>query len=186
MGSALSPFMTLRRLHRLVCILVTATGGASCLAGVTTIHEGGPTVPIGQYLAGFFSQGAAAAETDGPPDSTTLPVQFPVATASMRPGRLHAPLRLRTPGWLAAPMFIVGDDPLSRQWLSANRERLQRCGASGLVVNVASLEAFRALRALVREVPMAAGSVDELAQQAGLSVYPLFFGVDGRISQLVP
>ena len=54
------------------------------------------------------------------------------------------------------------------------------------MVNVASIEAFRTLRALVPDVPMAPGSVGGLAQQASLSVYPLFVSVDGQLSQLVP
>jgi integrating conjugative element protein (TIGR03765 family) len=181
-----SPFACLHRLCYLVAFCMTAAGTAACQAGVTTIHEGGPTVPIGQYLAAFFAQEAGSSNATEPPRTSTLPVAFPIATQSMRPGRLETPLRLRTNGWLAAPMFMVGDDPLSRQWLVANRERLHRSGAAGLVVNVASIEAFRSLRALAPEVPMAAGSVEDLARQASLSIYPVFVGVDGRISQLVP
>ena len=111
---------------------------------------------------------------------------FPIATESMRPGRLQAPVHLRTAGWLTAPMFIVGDDSYSRQWLSANRDKLRRLGASGLVVNVASLDAFRSLRAVAPDVPMAPGSTEELARQASLSVYPLFVATDGQVSQMVP
>jgi integrating conjugative element protein (TIGR03765 family) len=176
-----------RHLARQLAALCAAAGSTACMAGVATIYEGGPTVPIGQYLAAFFTQEPAPV-TNGavPPRNGTLPVAFPVTTRSMRPGRLETPLRLRTAGWLAAPMFMVGDDPLSKQWLATNRERLHRSGATGLVVNVASIEAFRALRGLVPDVPMAPGSVEGLAQQVRLSVYPLFVSIDGQVSQLVP
>ena len=95
-------------------------------------------------------------------------------------------MRLRTAGGLLAPLFIVGDDPGSKQWLSANRDALHRLGATGLVVNVASLDAFRSLRALAPEVAMAPGSIETLARQAGLDVYPLFVATDGQVSQQVP
>ena len=80
----------------------------------------------------------------------------------------------------------MGDDALSRGWLAENRERLQRAGASGLVVNVASLQTFRALRALAPDLPMAPGSLDGLAPRLGSAVYPLYVPVRGPLSQRVP
>ena len=172
--------------HRLVVFAAAAAASATSLAGLTTIHEGGPTVPIGQYLAAFFAQEPAASDGAASAQGGALPMAFPIATESMRPGLLQAPVRLRTGGWLAAPMFIVGDDPQSRQWLAANRDKLRRLGASGLVINVANLDAFRSLRAVAPDLPMAPGSIEELARQASLSVYPLFVAADGQISQMVP
>lgn len=172
--------------HRLAIFAAAAATSAASLAGVTTIHEGGPTVPIGQYLAALFVQDQAPSQGTAPVRAGALPMAFPIATESMRPGRLQAHAQLRTAGWLAAPMFIVGDDPQSRQWLEANRDKLGRLGASGLVVNVASLDAFRSLRAVAPNVPMAPGSIQELARQAGLTIYPLFVAADGQISQVVP
>jgi integrating conjugative element protein (TIGR03765 family) len=172
--------------RRLVVLCAVAVGSATSLAGLTTIHEGGPTVPIGQYLAALFPSEAFEPHAAVPVQPGALPIAFPVTTPSMRPGRLQAPVRLRTAGWLVAPMVIVGDDPQSRQWLAANRDRLTRLGASGLVVNVTSIDAFRSLRAVAPAVPMAPGSMEPLARQAGLSVYPLFVSADGQVSQLVP
>jgi integrating conjugative element protein (TIGR03765 family) len=172
---------------RLLAALGTAVAtSASGLAGVTVIHEGGPTVPIGQYLAGMLTQEPPASKSALPSQSDVLPMAFPVATPSMRPGSLPAPVRLRTAGWLVAPMFIVGDDKRSRQWLAANHEKLRRLGASGLVVNVPSLDAFRSLRTVAPDVAMAPGSVEALGRQAGLSVYPLYVATDGQVSQMVP
>jgi len=172
--------------HRLLVFGAVALSGAACMAGVTAIHEDGPTIPIGQYVAAFLAQEPAPLRGAAPEQAGALPLTFPIATEAMRPGRLQAPMRMRTAGWLAAPMFILGDDPQSRQWLAANRNKLHRLGASGLVVNVASIDTFRALRAIAPELPMAPGSIEELARQAGLSVYPLFVGADGRVSQVVP
>lgn len=171
--------------HRPIVLAAAAVASAASLA-VTTIHEGGPTVPIGPYLAAFPSQEPAALDRAAPAHAAALPMAFPIATASMRPGRLHAPVHLRTTRWLAAPMFIVGDDPQSRQWLVTNRDKLRRRGASGLVVNVASLDTFRSLRSVAPDVPMAPGSIEQMARQAGLSVYPLFVAADGQVSQVVP
>lgn len=172
------------RLRMCACLVIVA--GAECTAGVTTIHEGGPTVPIGQYLSAFFTQENESSIDPVAGGSTALPVAFPVRTGAMRPGHLPSPLRMPAARWLATPMFLLGDDPLSRGWLAANRQRLQRAGASGLVVNVETLEAFRGLRATAPELPMAMGCADDFARQAGLSIYPLYVSVDGQVSQQVP
>jgi len=174
--------------HSLWIAVLGAAAAASVtsLAGVTVIHEGGPTVPIGQYFAALSAQPSVASNGAVPAQASTLPMAFPITTPSMRPGSLHAPVRLRTAGWLVAPMFIVGDDALSRQWLAANHDKLRRLGASGLVVNVASIDAFRSLRTAAPDVAMAPGSVEALARQASLSVYPLYVAADGQVSQMVP
>jgi integrating conjugative element protein (TIGR03765 family) len=176
----------LGRSRRLAVLGTAAAASATGLAGVTIIHEGGPTVPIGQYLAALSAQPPVAPDGAVPAQAGTLPMGFPITTPSMRPGSLQAPVRLRTAGWLVAPMFIVGDDLRSRQWLADNRNKLRHLGASGLVVNVASLDAFRSLRTVAPDVPLVPGSVEALARQAGLSVYPLYVAADGQVSQMVP
>lgn len=177
---------SLHAARRHVVFSAAAVVGTACMAGVTAIHEGGPTIPIGQHLAAFLAPASAPSHGAAPAQVGALPATFPIATEAMRPGRLQAPMRVRSAGWLAAPMFILGDDPQSRQWLAANRNRLHRLGASGLVVQVASIDTFRSLRAIAPELPMAPSSIEKVARQAGLSVYPLFVGADGRASQVVP
>ena len=166
-----------------VCIVTSAS---TCLAGVTTIHDAGPTVPIGPFMAVLSPEAVPQATALRPPANITLPVAFPVTTPSMRPGQLRSAIRLRSAGGLASPIFLLGDDTLSRQWLATNRNRLHRASATGLVVNVASLDAFRSLRALAPQVPMAAAPAEDLARQASLSVYPLFVSADGQLTQQVP
>ena len=175
-----------RRWHRLLALGAAAVLSASGFAGVTTIHEGGPTLPIGEYLIGLRLPESATRTGAGPVQSASLPMAFPVTTPSMRPGPLPMPMRLRTAGGLPSPLFIVGDDPGSRQWLSAHREALHRLGATGLMVNVATLDAFRSLRALAPDVAMAPGSIETLARQSGFTVYPLFIATDGQVSHQVP
>jgi integrating conjugative element protein (TIGR03765 family) len=175
-------------LHAVAALLLAGSSAAS-FAGVTTIHEGGPTVPIDGLLAALVPPRAAtAAHPAAPPADTALPLSLPVRSASMRPGRIETARRLAPAAALGAPMFIVGDDPLSRRWLTANRERLQRAGASGLVVDVATLGRFQALRALVPGLPLAPASLDAVAPQSGpdgLSVYPLYIAPDGSAGRQV-
>lgn len=167
--------------------LGAATVCQLCDAGLVTIHEGGPTVPITQFTSSLtMKAGPTQVTVPAVASTATLPASFPVSSVSMHPGRLMQPVQLRTLGSLASPMFLIGDDAMSRHWLAIHREQLKRAGSAGMVVNVASLEAFRSLRALAPEIPMAFGSMDVLARYNGLTTYPLFISTDGRASQELP
>ena len=169
---------------RLVALLPLCQA-ASAIAGLQTVHEGGSTVPIAPYMEPFVVKEVPAQSPVALPSiaQQALPVAFPVQTASMRPGRLSAPQRIRTSGALNGPMFVIGDDAASRQWLTANRDRLVRRAATGVVANVASVESLRSLQRLAPGLPLAPASLDSLAQALGLTVYPVFIGVDGQVAQ---
>ncbi len=151
--------------------------------GLVVVHDSGRTVPIAQYLAAFTAADASADTATSPPAQIELPLTLPVRTPSMRPSPMTAAVPWRHPPWLMAPLFLIGDDPLSRAWLSAHRTQLARAGATGLVVNVESLAAFRLLQQLAPELPMAPASFDDLARQIGLSVYPVYMPPQGAITQ---
>jgi integrating conjugative element protein (TIGR03765 family) len=159
---------------------------ALVVAAPIVIHEGGPTVPISQYLSSFFEGDRDQRPPSGitaPPGQPPVPMTFPVVTRSMVPGRLPAAFRLNLKGWLIGPVFFVGADPLSRDWLTRNRDRLTRAGATGVVVNVANLEEFRATQALAPTLPMAPASVEGLATQLRLRTYPAVISVNGLVAQ---
>ena len=86
-----------RHSRRLAVLGAAAAASVTGLAGVTISHEGGPTGPIGQYLAVLPAQPPVAPDGAVPAQASTLPMGFPIATPSMRPGSLHATVR-RCPG----------------------------------------------------------------------------------------
>ena len=108
---------------------------------------------------------------------------FPVVTRSMMPGKLTTALQLNFKGWLTGPVFFIGADSFSRTWLATNRDRLARAGATGIVVNVVSLDEFRAMQALAPVLPMAPASVESLASQLGIRVYPVVISTNGLVAQ---
>lgn len=105
-----------------------------------------------------------------PPASVSISAMLPVVTSRLTPGPVNArPLTLTG----MVPLFIVGDDPLSRQWLRQRAPELNALGAAGLVVNVADVSALLALQALVPELTLSPVQGDDLARRLQLTHYPV-------------
>lgn len=69
-------------------------------------------------------------------------------------------------------MFLVGDDELSRNWLSQRRDQLQQLHAVGIVVNVASAERFAEVQRWAGDLQMVPAPSNDLAQRLGIKHYP--------------
>jgi integrating conjugative element protein (TIGR03765 family) len=148
------------------------------------IHDAGGT-PIGQYLDRVTEEGSANSNQRPPAPnavSTVIPV-FPVVTTQAAPGRLPAPTRGKLKGGPGVPICILGDDPLSLQWLRINQPALQQMKATCLVASVRDEASWRNLQSLAGDLPLTPGSFDALATAMGISVYPILVSPDGLVSQ---
>lgn len=105
----------------------------------------------------------------------TLPV-FPVRTPELSPGR-QAARALDLPGM--PPVFIIGDDELSRRWLVSRSDRLRQDNAIGYVVNVATETAWQELQALAGELTLLPVSGSDLAVRLKISHYPVLISERG-------
>lgn len=104
---------------------------------------------------------------------------LPVKSALMTPGPVTA-RAIQAPN--LTPIFIVGDDDLSRRWLLERKESLQQMGAIGLVVQVDCLERLQALQNLVPDLRLSPVSGDDMAQRLNLAHYPVLI-TSTRIEQ---
>ena len=93
----------------------------------------------------------------------------------MTPGTVeHRQFEL--PGML--PIFLLGEDTLSQQWLAANRDKLLQMQATGMVVHVSHLDALNRLREIGGPLPLMPVSADDLAGRLHLTHYPVL--IDSR------
>ncbi|TBW02247.1 integrating conjugative element protein [Azotobacter chroococcum] len=95
---------------------------------------------------------------------------LPVVSWSLSPGPVES-RAIDAPG--LRPVFLVGDDSLSRSWLRLRRDRLRRLNALGLVVNVASPAGLAELRRLAEGLRLIPVTGDDLAALLGFSHYPV-------------
>jgi integrating conjugative element protein (TIGR03765 family) len=95
---------------------------------------------------------------------------LPVHSTLLSPGD-EPPRAIRAPG--LTPLFLIGDDARSRDWLVRRYAELREARAVGLVVEVSSPSALAALRRLAPELPLVPASGDDLARRLGIRHYPL-------------
>lgn len=101
---------------------------------------------------------------------------LPVKSEKLTPGPVTARV-LSAPG--LQPLFLIGDDPTSRQWLVQRGDALRELNAVGLVVNVENAPALEQLRDLATGLQIAPTSGDQLGELLGLSHYPVLITATG-------
>lgn len=124
-------------------------------------------------------------EPDGSPLATIPPVRvdpyseadmLPVVSEKLSPGSVTSRV-LSAPG--LQPLFLIGDDALSREWLKRRGNVLRELNAVGLVVSVESPLALQQLRELAENLQIAPSSGDQLAELLGLEHYPVLITATG-------
>jgi len=95
---------------------------------------------------------------------------LPVKSTRLTPGTVIA-RALSAQG--LQPVFLIGDDRRSREWLVQRGDVLRELHAVGLVVNVDSVDALQELRQLAKDLTLAPVSGDQLAEMIGLQHYPV-------------
>ena len=101
---------------------------------------------------------------------------LPVHSARLTPGRVTRRV-IAAPG--LQPLCLIGDDPMSRAWLKAHLTTLQQLHAVGLIVEVRSYAAVRALRASTPGLMLVPASGDDIARRLDLHHYPVLITATG-------
>lgn len=141
-------------------------------AALTVIFDSGLTVPLPDQDDTTLTPQPAPQTPDGYP----LTALFPVSTPSMRPGR-SAVNRQRLAARLerlSTPLFLIGSDTLSLDWLARHRERLIALGAIGFLVEAKTAADFQTVLGVAGpDLIIVPGSAERLAGVLGLSHYPV-------------
>lgn len=113
------------------------------------------------------------------PSTISEDAMLPVVSHKFSVGKVE-PRALDLPG--AAPMFLIGADDFSRQWLEQNKEKLKAMYAVGLVINVNTADELKALRTIAPDIDLFPAPADTLADRLELYHYPVIISAEG-ISQ---
>lgn len=172
--------------HTLVPVALAGLLTTSAMAALTVVADlgGEPTAPLFDAInneANEFTPPRSLFPPSPPLPSApaTVDEMLPVSTPEMTPGRVEA-RRLALAGM--TPVFLVGDDMLSRDWLAQRRADLLRTNATGLVVNVNDSAALRGLQSQAPDLTLLPASASDIARRLQLTHYPVLI-TDRGLSQ---
>ncbi len=104
---------------------------------------------------------------------------YPVVSEALRPGPvISQSINVALPH----PIFLIGDDQASKEWLEKYADQLQKIQAEGFVVNVQNAGEMEALRQEVPDLPLHPLPGDALATWLKLEHYPALIS-NHRIEQ---
>ncbi len=164
-------------------LIVSALLTTSSMAALNVIADlgGETTAPLFDAINNENNE-FTPPRTLNSPDMSSIPApadvsdMLPVITPEMCAGKVE-PRELNLTGM--TPVFLVGDDSLSREWLTLRRDELKRLQATGLVVNISDKAAFSELQRLVPGVTLLPASASEIACRLQLSNYPVLITATG-------
>lgn len=137
------------------------------------VEDRGGDSALPYYSALKLQPHTAAPPSDVPllsPKHVSDADMLPVHSARLSPG-IELPRAITAPG--LTPLFLVGDDERSREWLHQNMQYLIKIKALGFIVNVETTQALTSLRALAPGLTLTPVSGDDLAQRLHLRHYPV-------------
>ncbi|HBM3184867.1 TPA: integrating conjugative element protein [Klebsiella oxytoca] len=141
-------------------------------------YGGEPTAP---FYEGLNRDAPPVAPASEPAPTPLLATGFPVRTPELTPGEV--PRRaFQAPG--ITPLFLVGDDERSREWLRRNAVGLSALRATGIVVNVESPQRLATLQALTPGTVLVPSSGSDIAGRLQLTHYPVLVTASGLSGQL--
>ena len=151
----------------LLCVCVDAR------EPLIVIYDSGDTLPLEPYLP----KRAPREEATRQEKKDQLPFNLPITTPSMQPGKATVtPKALR---YLQRPLFLVGADQASKNWLAEKRELLVRIGAVGLLVEAKDRQEVEAVLKIAEGLRLVPASAESFATQLGLTHYPILLSKEG-------
>lgn len=155
----------MKQILTLITLLLPLAAQATSL---TVVEDRGGVSALPYYQG--LNPEPVPAQRQAPLPQPSMAQGFPVRSQRLTPGTVQG-RALNAPG--LQPFFLVGDDELSRRWLASRGETLQRLGAVGLAVNVASADRLAVIRRWAGGLAVSPVVGDDVASRLGLAHYPV-------------
>jgi integrating conjugative element protein (TIGR03765 family) len=172
--------VTKRTLYLLLLLLLSlAALVPPAWCAVTVVDELGPTQPLAPLLDAFGER-----ETRPDPPASKQRAGDPAALLPIRsPGLSPGVLQSRAISLpLTRPVFLIGADAESLQWLTDHHQQLTEMGAIGMLVQADTLDDLAAVAAAANGLSILPASASDIAAALQISVYPVLISRD-RIKQ---
>ncbi|MEX0828148.1 MAG: DUF2859 domain-containing protein [Haliea sp.] len=139
------------------------------------VYRSGDSIPTQPYISRVLQGRGRAPLPDlpAPKGVRSLEEDLPLAPSPLAPGAPQYAIR----EGLIRPLFIMGMDPQSLDWLVGASLILAEIGAQGLVVEAPDRQDWLALQEAASEAGIALSlfRADSLAELYGVTTYPVVF-----------
>lgn len=166
-------FKSIKFLAACLCIFLSPWAAAE----LAVIYDSGHTKPTGIHLK---EQRIQLSEVPPPEIGEISFTQYPVTATKLSVGPVE-PQAVKLPPTFQ-PVFIVGSDEISQQWLQINQDRLYALRAVGILTQVANAADLKALKQQFPKLVFMPMSTDAIAQYLPTKHYPVLITRD-RIEQ---
>ena len=151
-------------------ILLVVFGNAQAKEPLIVIYDSGDTLSIEPYLPKRTQQKQSKKPIQPP-------IQMPITTPSMQPGSVSVtPKALE---YLQRPLFLIGSDQRSKQWLVEKRQHLISIGAVGMLIEAKDLSEVKTILAIGDGLRLVPASAEGFASRLGLTHYPILLSKEG-------
>ncbi|MFT0546146.1 integrating conjugative element protein [Allopusillimonas ginsengisoli] len=163
-------------------IVTVPLSGPQAAEPLIVVEDGGGVSALPYYEAlNLPLRGSGAPRSPIPIPQIPLSVDaeaqmLPVRSAKLTPGSVTRRV-IEAPG--LQPFFLIGDDEVSHAWLRRHGSSLRERNASGLVVNVETMQGLERLRSVGSGLQLWPVSADDLADRLGLRHYPALITATG-------
>ncbi len=130
----------------------------------------GPMQSVSKYVDMFPAKQIKLAGISHPPKAITFNI-FPIHTKSMTPGKVKA--RTVNLPMFSKPIFIVGSDQMSLNWLRQYSSQLMSIHAVGVLVEAKSKSDLDTVKAIIGSLTVIPISGDVISNQLHLKHYPV-------------
>jgi integrating conjugative element protein (TIGR03765 family) len=161
-------------------VLAFASVPFHATAELTVIYDSGDTQPLAPYLEVFEPVNPVPPQSPvatSPPLGAADPEAWlPIESIGLTPGivrsrAIHRPF--------SRPLFLIGADAQSRQWLVEHRDRLKSMGAVGMLVQADTPEDLRRVAQLADGLAILPASATDIAKALGIRHYPVLISSHG-------
>ena len=158
---------------------------AQAMAEPLVLYDSGQTIDITPFMKPLRPKPQAGRQLPPAPSFAASGYGLPVETPSMTPGRVPSRSLPMLQGKMAGarPLFLIGADQWSLQWLQQNQPRLVELQAVGMVVSVETERDLNVLRQAAGSLPLMPASGEVVALHLGLQHYPVLIAPPGIIAQ---
>lgn len=185
----------------IMLLVLTASASASELqvSPTVVIHNSGNTIPVTSLLTDdqLSHYRLASSQRVSPDDvqnaitelttryrpstesKDILRKLFPIRSEQLKPLKLVSRKQANDIQFLKSPIFVIGADRYSLDWLRVNKAELLRFGAVGVVAEAPTMDSFLNMQAMSSPLELLPTGADALAEELKVPAYPILITSSG-------